>query len=210
MRKEAANYLFRSGRVVQLEFDENLGTKNKRSRDLIVTSRSLVFHPISVLVFSLSGALLYAAWISWRFAGGDLSSQYLYVVPIVVPFVAFLFDRVRRIWEPNFVVLLIDALVVGIALMRMMGKVPYVSGHALFLVYALLRPGSKVTRITAGLVMLEVIYLKFFVWHDLITPVTGAVLAIFAALLTRRFETVGRHSDSQVDRRLASSSAGNA
>jgi hypothetical protein len=34
--------------------------------------------------------------------------------------------------------------------------------------------------------MLEVIYLKFFVWHDLISPVTGTALAVVAALIKRR------------------------
>ncbi len=196
--------------------------------------RSIVFHPISVLIFSLLGALLYAVWITWRFSGGDLSSHYLYVVPIVVPFVAFLFDRAREICQNhlrervavNFGVvnrqgtrppayaggsdyslttLVIDALVVGTALLRMAGKVPFVSGHALFLVYAILRPGSKVTRITAGIVMLEVIYLKFFVWHDLITPVTGAALAVVAALITRQSERNSRKGNI----RPASSSTGN-
>jgi hypothetical protein len=163
-----------------------------------VSSRSLVFHPASVLIFSLLGALLYAVWITWRFPCGDLSHHYLYVVPIVVPFVAFLFDRAEEFCRPpahaggSDYSLVIDALVVGISLLRMAGKVPAVSGHALFLVYAILRPGSKVTRITAGVVMLEVIYLKFFVWHDLISPVTGTALAVVAALITRRCERTSR------------------
>lgn len=151
-------------------------------------SRSLSFHPVVVLLLSLAGALLYAVWITWRFSGKDLSGQYIYVVPIVVPFVAFVLDRVQRLTETTIVSVLMDALVVGTAMMRVIGNVPYVSGHALFLIYAVLRPGSAVTRITAALVMLEVIYLKFFVWHDLITPLTGTVLAVIAALITRRHE----------------------
>jgi hypothetical protein len=155
-----------------------------------VTSPPLIFRPLFVLMSSLLAALLYAVWSTCRFTGADLSGQYIYVVPIVVPFVAFLFDRAERIRDPNFTTLAIDAVVVGTAMMRVIGNVPYVSGHALFLIYALLRRGSKITRITAGLVMLEVIYLKFFVWHDLITPVTGAALATVAALLTRHYERV--------------------
>lgn len=58
-------------------------------------------------------------------------------------------------------------------------------GHALFLTYAILRPGSIVTRITAGIVMVEVIYLKYFVWHDFITSTMGIILASLAALLCR-------------------------
>ncbi len=143
--------------------------------------------PVSVLICSLAGALLYALWATWRFSGGALTGQYVYVVPIVVPFVAFLFDRGREIREARPIAFVMDALVVGTAMMRVIGNVPFVSGHALFLIYAVLRPGSLVTRIIAGLVMLEVIYLKFFVWHDLITPLTGAALATFAAFITRRY-----------------------
>jgi hypothetical protein len=69
--------------------------------------------------------------------------------------------------------------------MRVIGDVPYVSGHALFLTYAILRPGSPVTRITAGIVMVEVIYLKYFVWHDFITSTMGIILASLAASLCR-------------------------
>jgi hypothetical protein len=152
-----------------------------------VLSRSLIFRPVSVLIFSLAGALVYAMWATWRFSGDALTGQYVYVVPIVVPFVAFVIDRIREIREARSIGFVVDALVVGTAMMRVIGNVPFVSGHALFLVYAVLRPGSLITRITAGLVMLEVFYLKFFVWHDLITPLTGAALATVATLITRRY-----------------------
>lgn len=62
-----------------------------------MSSRSLIFRPVSVLVLSLAGALLYALWARWRFSGAGLVSQYIYVVPIVIPFVAFLFDRASEI-----------------------------------------------------------------------------------------------------------------
>ena len=165
-----------------------------------MSSRSLFFRPLSVFICSLTGALIYALWASWRFAGAGLTSQYVYVVPIVIPFVAFLFDRIGEIREATAVTFIVDALVVGTAMMRVIGNVPFVSGHALFLAYAVLRPGSLVTRITAGLVMLEVIYLKFFVWHDLITPLTGAALATFAALITRRYGSSRATEEGPVNR----------
>jgi hypothetical protein len=165
-----------------------------------VSSQSLLFRPLPRLIVSLAGALIYALWVTWRFAGGDLSGHYLYVVPIVAPFVAFVLDRVEEIREGTIISWTIDALVVGTAMLRMIGAVPFVSGHALFLVYALLRRGSLVTRITAGLVMLEVVYLKFFVWHDFITPLTGTALATVAALITRRGERVRLQNDGQMVR----------
>lgn len=135
-----------------------------------MSSRRLIFQPFPVLFFSVSGALLYAACATWRFSGATLSNQYLYVVPIVVPFTAFMLDRAEQGRRTSVIAVAVDGVVVITAMMRVFGDVPYVSGHALFLTYAVLRPGSLVTRITAALVMVEVIYLKFFVWHDPVTP----------------------------------------
>lgn len=140
-----------------------------------------------VLLLSIGGALLYAGWVTWRFGGRNLESQYVYVVPIVVPFVSFLLDRAEQFHHLRIAGPVVDALVVGTSMMRVIGDVPFVSGHTLFLTYAILSPASRVMRITASLVMLEVIYLKYFVWHDPITSSTGIVLGTIAALVARRF-----------------------
>ena len=150
-------------------------------------TRPLIFHPLVVLLFSIGGALLYAFWVYWRFGGQNLQSQYLYVVPIVVPFLSFLLDRSERIKRRSIAGLAIDFLVVGTSMMRVIGNVPYISGHTLFLSYAIVGPASRVTRITASLVMLEVVYLKYFVWHDPISSSTGIVLGAIAAVTARRF-----------------------
>ena len=149
--------------------------------------RSWIFHPFVVLLLSIAGALLYAVWITWRFGGANLQNQYLYVVPIIVPFLSFLLDRSERIKCRSTTGLAIDFLVVGVSMMRVIGNVPYVSGHTLFLSYAILGPASRITRITASLVMLEVIYLKYFVWHDSISSSIGIALGIIAALIAHRF-----------------------
>ena len=149
--------------------------------------RSLLFHPLVVLLLSIAGALLYAVWVTWRFGGRNLQSQYLYVVPIIVPFLSFLLDRSERFRRESVAGLVIDFLVVGTSMMRVIGHVPYISGHTLFLSYAIVGPASRVTRIMASLVMLEVIYLKYFVWHDPITSSTGIVLGTIAAVIARRF-----------------------
>lgn len=140
--------------------------------------------PLATSILAVAGGLGYAGWATWRFSGAARAGQYLYVVPIVVPFVSFIVDRISTFRKARLFELLIDALVVGTAMMRVIGDVPYVSGHALFLSYALLRPGSSlVTRITAGLVFIEVLYLKFVAWHDPITPVTGTFLGGLSALV---------------------------
>lgn len=156
--------------------------------------RSLIFHPFVVLLLSIGGALLYSVCVTWRFGGQKLQSQYLYVVPIIVPFLSFLLDRSEKIRRRSVASLIIDFLVVGTSMMRVIGNVPYISGHTLFLTYAILGPASRVTRITASLVMLEVIYLKYFVWHDPVTSSTGIVLGIIAAVATRR---LGRKVDTE-------------
>jgi len=166
--------------------------------DILMSTRSIIFHPVVVLIASLAGAFAYGAWATSRFNGGTLSGQYIYVVPIVVPFVAFLFDRAAEIGRTNVLSVIVDAIVVGTALMRVIGDVPFISGHALFLTYAVLRPGSLVTRITAAIVMVETLYLKFFVWHDFVTPLGGIVLALIAAGLVRRLIRE-QASDRQVE-----------
>lgn len=146
-----------------------------------------VFHPFHVLFFSLCGAALYALYARLRFPPEKLAGLYLYVVPIVAPFVAFIFDRLERWSQSNAIKRSVDALVVGLSMWRVIGHVPFISGHALFLTYALLSARSRVAQITAALVMLEVVYLKFFVWHDWLTPSSGIVLGAMAAFISQRF-----------------------
>ena len=151
-------------------------------------TRSLIFHPVSVIAISIASALLYAWWVTSRFPGGNLTHHYIYVVPIVVPFVAFILDRADRVYVTSPLAAATDALVVFISLLRMLALVPLISGHALFLGYAVLRPGSLVTRVSAALLLAETVYLKFFVWHDPVSPTIGIALATAAALFTRRIE----------------------
>ena len=69
---------------------------------------------------------------------------------------------------------LIDLVVIALSLIRALVPLPLVSGHALFLSYALLTVPSVVVRTSAALVLLEVIYLKIFIWQattlTVITP----------------------------------------
>ena len=147
---------------------------------------NFVFHPLTVITCAGLGVIAYALLMRWRFPGGDLSGHFIYVLPILVPFVSFLFDRLRQIREVSWREVLIDVVVVVTAVMRMIGEVPFVSGHALLLSYAIARPGSRLTRILAALVMLQVLYLKLFVWHDMISPVLGIIVGVAAATIVRQ------------------------
>ena len=122
----------------------------------------------------------------WRYPGGDLSNNFVYVLPIIVPFVAFVFDRARNFPPTVLIELAIDCVVVLTSMMRAIGYVPLVSGHALFLTYVIARPGTRLTRVTAAMVMIQVLYLKLFVWHDYITPATGIILGLLAASIVRK------------------------
>jgi hypothetical protein len=118
----------------------------------------------------------------------ELSSTFMYVVLIVVPFVAYLLDRGERWSERNKKQKLVDAMVVLIAMWRVIGNVPFVSGHTLFLSYCIITSRSPVARLTALIVMTQTVYLKYFVWHDCVTSTFGIVLGSVAAIIVWQLE----------------------
>jgi len=115
------------------------------------------------------------------------SASFFYVVPIIVPFVAFLFDRAEHWKESRTLRVLVDVIVVGTAIGRVVANVPFVSGHTLFLTYAMFSSRSRAVKISAAVVMLQVIYLKYVVWHDWVTSTSGIALALLAAYVANRF-----------------------
>lgn len=153
-------------------------------------SRRLIFHPLVICLSAVLGATLCASYVTRGFSSDRLVGQTFYVVPIVVPFVAFLFDRAERFWQLAIIQFIVDALVIGVAMGRVVGNVPYISGHTLFLTYALLTTRSRIVQVTAALVMLHTLYLKYVVWHDWVTSSSGIVLALMAALVSWRFGRV--------------------
>lgn len=152
----------------------------------LTRAASRSYTPVFILACSLAGVLLYAIYATLRFSGDKLANQYFYVAPVVAPFVAFLFDRAERLRLLTPARLAVDALVLLTAMWRVFGDVPYVSGHALFLTFAVLSSRRRVARAAAAAVLLEVTYLKLFVWHDWVTMTVGVVLGAVAALISRR------------------------
>ena len=134
-----------------------------------------------VLFVSLSAALLFAAFAIWRYEGEWRDLLLYYFAPIGVPFVAYLFDRAER-WRE--VVWFIDIPVVILALLRSAYPIPIISGHSLFLTYAMLTTRSWAARLTAALVLIEVIYLKAFVWRDP-TLIGGIFVGLLSTLIER-------------------------
>jgi len=135
-----------------------------------------------VLGVSLLAGLMFAAFAVWRYEGEWRDLLVYYFAPIGVPFVAFLFDRAQH---RNDIRWWIDVPLVGLALLRAAYPIPIVSGHSLFLTYALLTSRSWVTRVTAFIVLLEVIYLKTFIWRD-VTLVGGIIVGLLVAWATHR------------------------
>lgn len=88
------------------------------------------------------------------------------MVPISAPFAAFLLDRAARLRQGTAVQWAIDAGVVALGFARALYEVPFISGHALFLTYALLTVRSNLAKAIALVVLAQVIYLKLFAWHD--------------------------------------------
>lgn len=164
--------------------------------------RLLLFQPLVVLLIALATATLFGVYL---LRGSLLDSRgfrfppsFFYVVPIVVPFVAFLLDRTERIRETSAVQLIVDILVIGFSMARMFTDVFPVSGHTLFLTYAILSSRSPVVVVTASLVMLQTVYLKYFVWHDVVTSTSGIILGGLAAYLVSRMLQSDRkdHNDA--------------
>jgi hypothetical protein len=52
--------------------------------------------------------------------------------------------------------------------------------------YAILTSRSIVVRVTAVLVMVQAIYLKYFVWHDFVTQTSGILLGSLAAFMVSK------------------------
>ena len=154
--------------------------------------KHLWFQPGVVLLISVASATLLGLYL---LRGSILGSStfgfppsFFYVVPIVVPFVAFLLDRAEHIRATPAVQLIVDVVVVGFSMARVFTNIFPVSGHTLFLTYVIFGSRSPVVVVTASLLMLQVIYLKYFVWHDVVTSTSGIILGGLAAYLVTRIQ----------------------
>lgn len=101
----------------------------------------------------------------------------------MVPLIAFMLERLEHVREANFFQHGVDFLVFGLAVGRVVGDVPFISGHTLLLSYIFLCSKSKIVRVSAVLVLAQTLYLKYFVWHDFVTSNAGIVLGCALALL---------------------------
>jgi hypothetical protein len=145
-----------------------------------ITLQQFIFHPATVLIVSVTAALIFAGLICLLFEGDLCLFLLYYFVPIGIPFIAFLFDRLEQYKNILLFQWLIDLPVLILSLTRAVVLIPIISGHALFLTYSLLTSQSPIARITALMIALQVIYLKLFIWHDM-TLFGGAIIGGLAA-----------------------------
>jgi hypothetical protein len=154
---------------------------------MLLNVRKQIFRPRIVLLCSLAGAGLVGLWLlrqpSVRATVFDPSGTLQYFVPLMVPMIAFMFERVEHVREANFFQHGLDFLVFGLAVGRVVGDVPFISGHTLLLSYALVCSRSRIVRISAILVLVQTLYLKYFLWHDFVTSTVGIILGSALALL---------------------------
>jgi len=78
-----------------------------------------------------------------------------------------------------------DALVLGLAGLRVLGPVVPMSGHVLILVYSMLTIRTGWYRVAGTLVLLQVTWLKVFRWHEPGSWVWGLVLGLILGLMAR-------------------------
>jgi hypothetical protein len=79
----------------------------------------------------------------------------------------------------------ISLLVIGLALARAVKEIPYYSGHALFITYMLLTVSSNLARGIAGIVLVDVIWIKVFQLHD--PTVWGGIASGLIAFIIQKY-----------------------
>jgi hypothetical protein len=93
-------------------------------------------------------------------------------------------ERVQNVRKATFFQHGVDFLVFALAVGRVVGgEVRYVSGHTLLLSYMLVSSSSWIVRISSILVLVQTLFLKYYVWGDFVTSNVGLVLGSALALI---------------------------
>ena len=158
-----------------------------------------IFQPRLVLLCSLTGAALVGVYLlryeHVRANVLDPGGTFQYFVPLMVPCFAFIIERVQHMRKANFFQHGVDFLVFGLAVGRVMGsEVMHISGHTLLLSYMLLSSRSKIVLIASILVLVQTLFLKYYVWGDFVTSNVGMLVGCALALIVRSILRTGRKS----------------
>jgi hypothetical protein len=135
----------------------------------------------------LAAGLIFALFVILRSQGILRSYLLWYFSPVGVVFAAFILDRIKVLGQTSVVQLVLDLGVTLLSLARALTFIPLISGHALFLSYTLLSTRLRVVQLLAAVVLLEVVYLKLYLWDDPVTLLGGTLVGGLAAFCYRRW-----------------------
>ena len=165
----------------------------ERVGQAISQARRVVFQPMNVFVVLLGGAVGLAVMKILQAGGFDRSYYVYYYIPMLAPFGAYAADRFRQRQRMRSFHWVVDLVVLVISVMRAFRPFPpFISGHAFFLTYVIMATQSWTARLAAGVIMLEVIYLKLFAWHDA-TLFGGIAAGLVCGYLFRRISETNGH-----------------
>lgn len=138
--------------------------------------RSLArFAAVSAPVAVIALSLFVQDWPARRFLA-------FYVAPLLLVFFAWLWLRLGETSHSK-TVLILDAIVVGVASLRFFtGAIP-LSGHMLFLSYSGLTQRASWYRILALAIAIETTVFKLWIWRDVTSWSIGTVAGVTAFLL---------------------------
>ncbi|HVE16490.1 MAG TPA: hypothetical protein VNB29_07125 [Chthoniobacterales bacterium] len=158
----------------------------------LLSARLVRLRPIEELLLMAVATVLFAIPVYLVSPPSSREFNLCYMLPIVIPFGMFLFDRHRSAASLTRASLLVDSLVIGMSLVRIFISVPYISGHALFLSYAILTTARIWPRLVAGVGLWYTAYDKLSNFGNLWELLGGMLLGIIFALVCRRIPKAPR------------------
>jgi hypothetical protein len=165
----------------------------ERMGQMISQTRRVVFQPMIMFVVVLGGVVGLAVMKILQAGGFDRSYYVYYYIPMLAPFGAYAADRFRQSGRLRALHWVVDLVVLVISVMRAFRPFPpFISGHAFFLTYVIMTTQSWTARLAAGVIMLEVIYLKLFAWHDA-TLFGGIAAGLICGYFFRRISETEGH-----------------
>jgi hypothetical protein len=140
--------------------------------------RYFAANPVLIILTSLFAALVvsYTSAVYLPYSAWSL----FYNIPVGVAFLIFAFDRLQTLGMRPLLAYALDGALIAAAVTRMFVLVPIYSGHSLFLTYFLVTANTRLARLTAFAVLVQVAIVKWVLadW----TFVGGVVLGVVAGL----------------------------
>jgi len=150
--------------------------------------KRIALHPFTILTVATLATFAFVGLMAPlnRFASdGQRFFLIYYHAPIGFAFIVFLFDRLVHYRQISGWQWFVDFFVIALALSRTIAPLPFFSGHALFLSYALLTVSTRLTKAVMIAVLLDAAAIKIF-WIRDFTLIGGIILGLAIALIVRK------------------------